>query len=108
MMNRELFFATPIYVADVGTPQLNKHLEHHIIEWSKRDKGVQKTNMNGWHSETNMHEKPEYKMLVDLLYDAQTFIYKDELLDNEPYLGNMWANLNPPGGYNRPHTHPNS
>ena len=29
-MNRELFFATPIYVADVGTPQLNKHLEHHI------------------------------------------------------------------------------
>ena len=31
MMNRELFFATPIYVADVGTPQLNKHLEHHIL-----------------------------------------------------------------------------
>jgi uncharacterized protein (TIGR02466 family) len=20
----------------------------------------------------------------------------------------MWANINPPGGYNRPHTHPNS
>ena len=23
-------------------------------------------------------------------------------------LGNMWANINPPGGYNAPHLHPNS
>ena len=23
-------------------------------------------------------------------------------------MGNMWANINPPGGYNRPHVHPNS
>jgi len=23
-------------------------------------------------------------------------------------LGNMWANINPPGGYNAPHIHPNS
>jgi len=64
--------------------------------------------VNGWHSPTDMHEKPEYKMLVDILYQAQQFIYKDESLDNEPFLGNMWANINPPGGYNRAHTHPNS
>ena len=108
MMNRELFFATPIYVADVRTPQLNKHLEHHIIEWSKRDKGLQKTNMNGWHSETNMHKLPEYIDLVDLLFKAQFHIYKEELLDNEPFLGNMWANINYKGGFNRPHMHPNS
>ena len=23
-------------------------------------------------------------------------------------MGNMWANINPPGGYNMPHIHPNS
>ena len=23
------------------------------------------------------------------------------------FLGNMWANVNPPGGYNRAHIHPN-
>jgi len=107
-MNRELYFATPIYVKDVGTPEFNNQLEQNIVNWSKQDKGEIKTNMNGWHSTTDMHTKPEYKMLVDLLYEAQRFIYKDELLDNEPYLGNMWANINPPGGYNRPHTHPNS
>ena len=97
-MNRELHFATPIYVKDIGTSEFNAQLEQNIVNWSKQDKGEIKTNMKGWHSTTDMHTKPEYKMLVDMLYDAQVFIYKDELLDNEPYLGNMWANINPPGG----------
>ena len=29
--------------------------------------------------------------------------FNEEHLDREPFLGNMWANINPPGGYNRPH-----
>jgi uncharacterized protein (TIGR02466 family) len=107
-MNRELYFATPVYVQDIGTPELNAHLEQNIVNWANTDKGVVRTNMNGWHSQTNMQEKPEYKALVDLLFSAQAHIYKEELLDNEPHLGNMWANINPPGGFNRPHTHPNS
>jgi hypothetical protein len=37
-MNRELFFATPIYVKDVGTPELNQKLENNIIAWSNRIK----------------------------------------------------------------------
>ena len=107
-MNRELYFATPIYVKDVGSQEFNSRLEQNIINWSNQDKGLNRTNMNGWHSTDDMHTKPEYKELVDLLFMAQQHIYKDELLDNEPFLGNMWANINPPGGYNRAHTHPNS
>jgi hypothetical protein len=30
-MNRELYFATPIYVKDVGTPEFNAQLEQNII-----------------------------------------------------------------------------
>ena len=30
----------------------------------------------------------------------------EEHLDSEPFLGNMWANVNPPGGMNRAHIHP--
>ena len=56
-MNKELFFATPIYVSDVGTPELNQQLEQDIIAWSKQDKGLAKTNMKGWHSTTDMHKK---------------------------------------------------
>ncbi len=35
-------------------------------------------------------------------------IWKEEWLEREPMLGNMWANINPPGAYNAPHIHPNS
>jgi uncharacterized protein (TIGR02466 family) len=107
-MNLELIFPTPVYIKDVGDEKLNKYLEDHIIEWSKNDKGLNKTNTNGWHSPTNMHTKEEYKPLVDLLFQAQFEIYQNEVLDSEPFLGNMWANINTPGGYNKPHIHPNS
>ena len=107
-MNRELFFPTPIYIQDVGSPAFNQKLEQDIIAWSNRDKGIKRTNVNGWHSTSDMADYPEYKELVDILFQAQRDIYKEEHLDSEPFLGNMWANINPPGGYNRPHMHPNS
>ena len=107
-MFRELHFPTPVYIADLNEPGLNEQLERDIIAWANRDKGLSRTNVNGWHSKTNMNELPEYKRLVDLLFEAQRTIYQQEHLDSEPYLGNMWANINPPGGMNRAHQHPNS
>jgi len=107
-MNRELFFPTAIYIAELQDLNLNPELEKNIIAWSNRDKGLNRTNIDGWHSQTNMNELPEYKKLVDVLYEAQRTIYEQEHLDSEPYLGNMWANINPPGGLNRAHMHPNA
>jgi uncharacterized protein (TIGR02466 family) len=107
-MNRELFFPTPIYIKDIGSPAFNQKLEQDIIAWSNKDKGIQRTNVNGWHSTSDMANYPEYKELVNILFQAQKDIYKEEHLDSEPFLGNMWANINPPGGYNRTHIHPNS
>ncbi len=107
-MHRELHFPTPVYIADIEHPTLNQELEKDIIEWSKQDKGITRTNVQGWHSTTNMHELPQFKKLVDMLYACQKTIYDQEHLDSEPVLGNMWANINPPGGMNRAHQHPNS
>ena len=107
-MYRELYFPTPIYIADLNEEGLNEQLERDIIAWANRDKGLNRTNIKGWHSTTNMNELPEYKRLVNLLFEAQRTIYQQEHLDSEPYLGNMWANINPPGGMNRAHIHPNS
>jgi uncharacterized protein (TIGR02466 family) len=107
-MNRELFFPTPIYIKDVGTAEFNKKLEQDILNWMNQDKGIQRTNVNGWHSPSNMADKPEYKDLVKMLFEMQFEIYQEEHLDSEPFLGNMWANVNPPGGFNRTHIHPNS
>ena len=107
-MIRELHFPTPIYIADIKHPTLNQELEQDIVAWSKQDKGIVRTNVQGWHSTTNMHELPQFKKLVDMLYECQRTVYQQEHYKSEPFLGNMWANINPPGGMNRAHQHPNS
>ena len=105
MLIKEQFFPTTVYGKDLQLD--NNTLAQHIIQWSQQDQGVKKTNMNGWHSTTDMHIKPEYKVLVDELYQMQHEIFQEEWLDRKPMLGNMWANINYSGGYNRPHVHPN-
>ena len=47
------FFPTLIHAEDVKLN--NQQLANDIVAWSKQDKGVKKTNVNGWHSQTNMH-----------------------------------------------------
>ena len=105
-MIREEFFPTIIYGKDVKLD--NQLFANEIIEWSKRDPGVKKTNRNGWHSTTEMHKMPVYQPLVNELFVMINDIWKEERIDRAPVLGNMWANINPPGGYNAPHVHPNS
>ena len=105
-MIKEQFFPTTIYGKDINlnTDELAKY----IINWSKEDEGIKKTNVNGWHSKTEMHTKPEYKELINELFKMQFEIFKEEWLDREPKLGNMWANINYKGGYNKTHIHPNA
>ena len=55
-----------------------------------------------------MASKPEYQHLVNELMICCKEVFKEEWLDREPVLGNMWANINPKGGMNQPHIHPNS
>ena len=104
-MIKEHFFPTIIYGKDIQLD--NEKLSNHIVNWSQQDPGIKKTNMNGWHSKPEMHLKSEYQQLVQELYKMQEEIYQEEWLDRKPKLGNMWANINYPGGYNRPHVHPN-
>ena len=102
----EKFFPTVVYGKDVKLD--NDQLTRDIINWSKQDKGVEKTNHKGWHSTTDMGNKPEYQQLVTELLRMQKEIYDHEHLDRHARLGNMWANINPPGGMNNPHVHPNA
>ena len=59
MMIKAAYFPTIIYAKDVNLD--NRLFEKTVIDWSNQDKGVQRTNMKGWHSQTNMHEKPVFK-----------------------------------------------
>ena len=102
----EKFFPTIVYGKDVELD--NKQLAQDITNWSNQDKGINKTNYKGWHSKTDMATKPEYQLLITELMIMQKEIYEHEHLDRFARLGNMWANINPPGGMNQPHLHPNS
>ncbi len=108
-MITEHHFPTIIYIKDLPNAfQLNQYLAQKIIQWSQQHKGVAKTNAGGWHSETDMNKKEEYNPLTKELFNMQEEIYQKEHLSLKPVLGNMWANINYPGCYNRPHLHPNS
>ena len=109
-MITEYHFPTPIYIKYLpNAVQLNQYLEQQIVKWSQTDpEGKKRTNVNGWHSKTDMNQKKEYNVLTRELFAMQDEIFKKELLDLKSVLGNMWANINYPGGYNRPHLHPNS
>ena len=108
-MITEHHFPTIIYIKDLPNAlQLNQYLDQKIIQWSQQDKGEQKTNAGGWHSTTDMNKKEEYNPLTKELFNMQYEIYQKEYLSLKPVLGNMWANINYPGCYNRPHVHPNA
>ena len=109
-MITEYYFPTPVYIKEIpNAVELNHYLEKQILKWNKEDpKGVSKTNAGGWHSTTDMNKKQEYDPLSKELFNMQDEIFQKEYLTMKPVLGNMWANINPPGGFNRPHLHPNS
>ena len=109
-MITEYHFPTQIYIRDLpNAVQLNQYLEQQIVKWSQADpEGKKRTNVNGWHSKTDMNKKEEYNVLTKELFAMQDEIFAKEHLTEKPVLGNMWANINYPGGYNRPHLHPNS
>jgi len=107
-MNLDLRFPTPIYWQDLSnSKELNEHLIKHIKKWRKKDKGVQKTNRGGWHSTVDMQTKKEYEPLVKELLCMQEGVCKQEGYTAPMVLGNMWANINYPGCFNKDHIHPN-
>ena len=105
-MIKDGFFPTIIYAEDFKLD--TNQLAENIIQWSKEDPGVAKTNRNAWHSTTDMQNRPEYKPLLDELFKMAHQVFEEEFLTRGAVLGNMWANINPPGGYNQPHVHPNA
>ena len=109
-MITEYHFPTPVYIKNLpNAVELNPYLEQQILKWKEADpKGKPRTNVNGWHSTTDMNTKEEYNVLTKELFTMLEEIFVKEHLTPKPVLGNMWANVNYPGGYNRPHLHPNT
>ena len=80
-MIKEGFFPTLVYAEDF---QLDTNeLAHNIMKWSQENECVQKTNVNGWHSEPDMNKRPEYKPLVNELFKMVYRIFDEEWFNIE-------------------------
>ena len=88
-MITEYHFPTPVYIKDLpNAVQLNQYLEQQVIKWSQTDpEGKKRTNVNGWHSKTDMNQKEEYNVLTKELFAMQDEIYKKEHLSPKTCTG---------------------
>ena len=114
-MARDYFFPTPVYYTDLARADaLNARLADDIRAWRERDPGgTFRSNvpqLGGWHSATDMHLRAEFAALAHEIFELIHGVFTDQGYDDvyEPACDSMWANVNPPGAFNRHHTHPHA
>ena len=110
-ITRELFFSVPIFYFDLdNSNEINLKLKNLIFDWKDKDKGVERSNVLGWHSKDDMHTKNYFNFFTDEINNIQNEIHLTEEYANNTELRveNMWANINHKYSYNRFHTHPGS
>ena len=111
---RRVLFPTFLYDVKVDNHEaLNNDLVSKIYEEKKADeKGLQRSNLKGlggWHSNNSLHQKAEFRPIADKIINAGRRI-STGLGYNQDFrlaIAQMWSIINPPGGANRAHIHPN-
>jgi uncharacterized protein (TIGR02466 family) len=105
------FFETPIAYAHLkNSEQLIQSLEQSIRHRKSQDDGLQRSNLGGWHSDTNMLDwggssaKALANTAVKLAKRMSHF--NDKGIDDYLWSVRMWANVTGKGGLNQPHVHP--
>ena len=110
---RTNYFPTMVYQVDVENPDdLNNSLLGLIYAERERDRsGVNKSNtaqLGSWHSNTGLHQNPEFGELLAHVNSVTGQISKDlgYATDHVLKVTTMWSIINPPGNGNRAHIHP--
>lgn len=113
-LQREAYFPTLIYFLDLpDAAALNSAIKPHIYAWRAADgAGIVRSNVRGtgaWHSRLDMHQRAEYRALVDHVLAAALPIHEEMGYDPayELAIDNMWANVHARHAFNRSHVHPN-
>ena len=109
------YFPHPVfYYKLLNFEEHNKELEKYIYQLQKDDlKGVQKSNINGWHSkyfDLSKNDAPGQKLALNTQpYIMDVFkAYGWEYNPQKIAFTGMWAVVNKKGNFNIEHTHPNS
>ena len=105
-------FDTPVIVDQMpDADALNEELRHLILERRDADKGIQISNVGGWHPDTQMLRwggEPALELIkrVVAAADAYTVDIRAEGKPRFQWFPEMWANVSQQGASNQFHTHP--
>jgi uncharacterized protein (TIGR02466 family) len=107
----DLAFATPVIVDRMEDAEtINAALEPLILARRKEDKGIARSNVGGWHSDTQLlrwagdQVRPVVARMVELA-DAYVIDVQARPGQRRGWLLEAWANVNETGAANAPHSH---
>jgi uncharacterized protein (TIGR02466 family) len=115
MIEKKDIFPTPVFSGKIENfKELNPVVTDLLYKMKLSDKGLNKSNIQGWHSNNNLHNDSlfnpikEFSILKECLLTAandiiRTMGYKASLRYN-----GLWGNINPKGARNGGHDHPGS
>ena len=113
-MNKpNLFFPTPVWTIQVDNYEKINEQMYKFIKYlqSKDQKGINKSNVNGWHSKDFNLQDSEPKEFISLISPSIEKVINDmnwEKNNQVVNINNMWAIINTGGSANLRHQHGNS
>ena len=108
-------FPTPVYQFKIENfESLNKQLSEYIYELKKNDEqGIQRSNVNGWHSQNFKVEKGNvpYNFIKSIhIYVKEVIVegFGWKYIPEKVGISEIWAIINKKGTFNQAHNHPGS
>ena len=107
-------FPSPVFQFKVNNfENLNKQLSDYIYELKKSDeKGIQKSNVNGWHSKNLLLKRIMCLIIVKAIHEHVKEVIVDgygwKYIPEKVGISEIWAIINKKGTFNQSHNHPGS
>jgi len=101
-MKKHNFFATPLWHENILDKEYNNTLKNFILDLSKKENSVSKTNYGGWQSQNNLQKLEIFKELFNII---EKKFKKSELNIKKLNVLQAWANVNYKDNYNIIHNH---
>lgn len=104
-------FGVPIMEAFIdGYAPRQAAIVEHILSLREADKGMRRSNQNGWHSSNDLFRTthPDLAWLVEQIYAVAAPSIRQ--VEGDRFKGDVpmtecWANINEAGSWNTPHVH---
>ena len=108
-------FVSPVFQFKIeGYETLNKQLSEYIYDLKKNDaEGIQRSNVNGWHSKNFKIEKDNtpYNFVKAIHGHVKEVIVEGfgwKYVPEKVGMSEIWAIINKKGTFNKSHNHPGS